>query len=467
MQVCFSMNERFVSVSDTCDWRLVDFTPEIIEYCSQHGVQFQESELILEVKDQQYLKGSPLRQNRELWQLMKRGYIPFQLSNESEQKIWIQPAYTGLRGSNLSLTELEYSNGNYVSPAQLRTTIQGWGGSDCLVVSHSKYMGEKQRWTPIACMRYAATSLMYSFRLFFPNEEEANTVYKNYLEFARYRQRRRDNPTDTISLRPVQNAEWDVDTASLIRMTRTEIEARTSVRVNVYGVSSEVTPTAIKQAFQRAGAQPDSITINRGRGRSAVATFQSPDQAKSMVGLFGEHGTERLHVGNIALYIAPARPGDCWNCNKSGHFKRDCPLLSNTIKTISPWRSHQPRAENHNNAQLAATNSTDTTAAEALVSRLIDSKINTVTTALTEMTRQCRTANDRCQALERKFASMEDTWDNRMSRVVELTLAKLQLITAPKEYPATMNHTHTDDDDTMGEATPTPSPISRSQQDFT
>ncbi|OWZ17955.1 hypothetical protein PHMEG_0008025 [Phytophthora megakarya] len=64
MQVCFSIIERSVPVSETCDWQLVDFTPEILEYCLQHGVLFEENELVLEVKDQQYLNGSPVKPDR-------------------------------------------------------------------------------------------------------------------------------------------------------------------------------------------------------------------------------------------------------------------------------------------------------------------------------------------------------------------------------------------------------------------
>ncbi|KAE9011018.1 hypothetical protein PR001_g14797 [Phytophthora rubi] len=293
MQVCFSMNETSVPVSSSCSWQLVDFTPEIITHCSNNGVDFEGEELLLETKDQQYLKGNPVKQDRVLWQVLKRGYIPISI-DDTAVRIWIQPAYTGIQGSNLSLNELEYYNGNYVSPAQLRSAINEMGGSDCLVVSHSTYMNEKQRWTPVACMRYAATSLAYSFRLYFPSPNEANKVYRNYLLSSRQRRRRRDKPADTINLRLVQNTEWDTQREAIVRLTKTERDARNSKRINVYGVTSEVKMIFLKEAFERAGFQPQHIRFNRGRSRSAVATFNTTDQAKAAVERLGENGPEQV-----------------------------------------------------------------------------------------------------------------------------------------------------------------------------
>ncbi|KAE8899889.1 hypothetical protein PF003_g16171 [Phytophthora fragariae] len=289
MQVCFSMNETSVPVSSSCSWQLVDFTPEIITHCSNNGVDFEGEELLLETKDQQYLKGNPVKQDRVLWQVLKRGYIPISI-DDTVVRIWIQPAYTGIQGSNLSLNELEYYNGNYVSPAQLRSAINEMGGSDCLVVSHSTYMNEKQRWTPVACMRYAATSLAYSFRLYFPSPNEANKVYRNYLLSSLQRRRRRDKPADTINLRLVQNTEWDTQREAIVRLTKTERDARNSKGINVYGVTSEVKMIFLKEAFERAGFQPQHIRFNRGRSRSAVATFNTTDQAKAAVERLGENG---------------------------------------------------------------------------------------------------------------------------------------------------------------------------------
>ncbi|KAI9988342.1 hypothetical protein PInf_021741 [Phytophthora infestans] len=112
MQVCFLMNPLSVVVSNGCEWKLADFMTENLEVCQQNGIRFEGNDLFLELKDQAYLKGVPVRQDRSLWQLMKRGYIPITTS-DTVTLVWVQPAYTGMLATNLSLYELEYRNGNY------------------------------------------------------------------------------------------------------------------------------------------------------------------------------------------------------------------------------------------------------------------------------------------------------------------------------------------------------------------
>ncbi|GMF57757.1 unnamed protein product [Phytophthora fragariaefolia] len=202
-------------------------------------------------------------------------------------RIWIQPAYTGIQGSNLPLNELEYYNGNYVSPAQLRSAINEMGGSDCLVVSHSTYMNEKQRWTPVAC-----------------------------------------------------------------------------------------------------------------------------------------------------------------------HFRRDCPLLKPTAAQAAFQHGTQNSPTISTSDTLSTTSGPVVKAAELMVGRLIDSRLTTVRTALEDMTRQCEAAEQRCQVLEQNLVALDDTWDGRMSRVVELTLAKLQVVvpsTGQAVLPPAHTHATPEHDETMGD----------------
>lgn len=66
-QVCFSMNEKSVPVFDDCAWQHLDFPPEILDNGTTNGVDFKDRERFMDVKDQQYLKRSPVKQDCALW----------------------------------------------------------------------------------------------------------------------------------------------------------------------------------------------------------------------------------------------------------------------------------------------------------------------------------------------------------------------------------------------------------------
>ncbi|KAF4044643.1 hypothetical protein GN244_ATG02870 [Phytophthora infestans] len=176
MQVCFLMNPLSVVVSNGCEWKLADFMTEILEFCQQNGISFEDNDLFLELKDQAYLKGVPVRQDRSLWQLMKRGYIPITTS-DTVTLVWVQPAYTGMLATNLSLNELEYRNGNYVSPTQLRQIVKAVGshglfGCVALHVHEREAKMVSGGMHAIRCKDIAAAVLI---RLFFPSPGEANS----------------------------------------------------------------------------------------------------------------------------------------------------------------------------------------------------------------------------------------------------------------------------------------------------
>lgn len=64
--------------------------------------------------------------------------------------------WTGRMVSNLSLTEVEYSNTNQLPPTQLLAMVQTWGASDVLVVSHAYLLHGKEakvasHFVPSAC----------------------------------------------------------------------------------------------------------------------------------------------------------------------------------------------------------------------------------------------------------------------------------------------------------------------------
>ncbi|KAE9282390.1 hypothetical protein PF001_g23333 [Phytophthora fragariae] len=131
MQIVFSMDEPSVAVGNLY-WTLRDFDREILSYCKDHGVRFEDDRLDALGTNKIVLFGRPDTKNKELWCPMKRGYIYVR-----GVRIRVQPSFTGRKVSNLSLCEIEYVNTNEIQPSELIKAIQTWGGTDALVVSHA------------------------------------------------------------------------------------------------------------------------------------------------------------------------------------------------------------------------------------------------------------------------------------------------------------------------------------------
>ncbi|GMF33012.1 unnamed protein product [Phytophthora fragariaefolia] len=151
MQVTFAMNEQAVGVKG-CWWFIGHFAATIIARCADSKVRFERDRLHRK-KGGGMLVGRPSTMNRDLWLLLKRGYLSFDVGALSgEVRIFVRPVYTGKASTNLSLNEVEYRNSNEVGPEQLVEMIQQWGGTDMIVVSHTRYQGIEQLWPPIWCM---------------------------------------------------------------------------------------------------------------------------------------------------------------------------------------------------------------------------------------------------------------------------------------------------------------------------
>uniref|UniRef100_H3GC12 Integrase catalytic domain-containing protein n=1 Tax=Phytophthora ramorum TaxID=164328 RepID=H3GC12_PHYRM len=183
--------------------------------------------------------------NRDVWLLLKRGYLTLGVGDPSATscsvRILVRPDYTGKEKSNLTLNEVEYQNCNELQPAELVAMVRQWGGTDVVVVSHTKYQGIEQMWPPIWCMQVAAHSnpVTYAFRLFFISPAEANTVYGNYLKATTPRVCRYGNPVDTAELKMVANVDWDGRHSRLYR-TGTDVD-NNMCKLMILGLRNEVT----------------------------------------------------------------------------------------------------------------------------------------------------------------------------------------------------------------------------------
>lgn len=143
MQVTFAMNEQAVDVKG-CWWSIGHFAATIIARCADSKVKFERDRLHRK-KGGGMLLGRPTTMNRDLWLLLKRGYMSFDVGASSgEVRIFVRPEYTGKANTNLSPNEIEYRNSNEVQPKQQVEVVQQWGGTDVVVVSHTRYQGIEQ-----------------------------------------------------------------------------------------------------------------------------------------------------------------------------------------------------------------------------------------------------------------------------------------------------------------------------------
>ncbi|KAE8875417.1 hypothetical protein PF003_g40496 [Phytophthora fragariae] len=121
MQLVFSMTGQSVQVGNFY-MRLKDLDRDILEECRQKGVAFEDDTLFAVGTQEPILVGTPSTKTRQLWTLMKKGYIDVR-----GVQVWMQPSFTGRMVSNLSMNEIEYQNVNEVQPSALVKMLQGWG----------------------------------------------------------------------------------------------------------------------------------------------------------------------------------------------------------------------------------------------------------------------------------------------------------------------------------------------------
>ncbi|GMF64031.1 unnamed protein product [Phytophthora fragariaefolia] len=304
----------------------------------------------------------------------------------------MQPAYTGKRVSNLSLNELEYTNGNELNPSQLVDLVRQWGGTDILVVSHANYMEKKQRWPAISCLRHAARidpDIAYSFRLYLPSPTEASTVYGNYLETTKQRVFRHGHPTDTSTFKMVANVEWNSRLGVLYRPSEEDKQERSERRALVFGLTSEITGRALEQELESHGLTTTSIEIRKKNSLYAVVEFVSKKITLKAVETFGPDGVNQLRLGNIKLAIKQMDPNPpertCFKCRKPGHFGAQCPELTvNNVNNYQPSGSarailrQDTQAMTFRGDSKSKENRVTVRMVEHMVGRIIDNKLEDI-----------------------------------------------------------------------------------------
>lgn len=183
--------------------------------------------------------------------------------------IWAASAFTGRSFSNLSMTELEYTNTNCLAPAELHQTLRAWGAVEALVMSHGANSARRGKWPAIACINTATLAARtneptFVFRLYFAGEASANRVLIAYLGaiggipdgslHAR-----------TVKLKPVINTEWSMTSEVMVRpSSRAELNEITR-RLFLFGMKPEITPREVERKIRELGFTDVHVRIRHGR----------------------------------------------------------------------------------------------------------------------------------------------------------------------------------------------------------
>jgi hypothetical protein len=120
------------------------------------------------------LLGAPAERHIHAWAGPRRGYLLLE-----HFSVVMMYQYAGLLANGLSYNQLEYRNTDQLSPIALITAMQALGAPDVIVQSHSRNGGHRDYWAAIGCLNYRADT-HYRFRLIFPSQDIAETVYANY-----------------------------------------------------------------------------------------------------------------------------------------------------------------------------------------------------------------------------------------------------------------------------------------------
>ncbi|KAG1697095.1 hypothetical protein DVH05_017481 [Phytophthora capsici] len=308
--ISFSMTEASVEV-DGCRVTLQHLRRDILEVCRESGVEFTGDTLTvvtstrkpkgLNQKTKTYLSGHPKKFDSALWCMLKPGYMEI-----AGVRIWIQPMFTGRRNTNLTLNELEYVNSNRVTFVQLHEHLQEWGATDCLVVSHSSYVDQNMnrqdcKRSACDCLQVAAytTDIVYSFRLFFPSENEANKVFSKYKASECVAPHRFGDPLSTMILKPVPQAEWDRERGVMYRPGVADEEV---FKIGIFGVRIEMRSSNIEDLFVEHSLGQVQVEIRGSQPLFAIGTCSTKAQMDKILAKFGP-GKSPFTYKNIRMYL--------------------------------------------------------------------------------------------------------------------------------------------------------------------
>ncbi|RLO06695.1 hypothetical protein DYB28_007258, partial [Aphanomyces astaci] len=261
---------------------IVNFRKEIETICEERfGLTFHGG---LSEHGQQLL-GTPIQRTALAWAVPRRGYLFLR-----DISVVMLYQYAGVLSNGLSYHQLEYRNRSKLPPADILCALRALGATDAIVQSYSRMSGAhgpRDHWAAIGCVNWP-TEGNYRFRLVFPSQTMAETVYANYRLHAAGTNRL-DQVPPSMKLHPLRDLSWDNPSSTFfhpLSLSATKLVA-TKVRIGPLP-----TPADILEALH--GSQlpsPDVDIIDD----YATLTFDSPSLAAFLWNASGPHGTTRLY----------------------------------------------------------------------------------------------------------------------------------------------------------------------------
>ncbi|KAG1690568.1 hypothetical protein DVH05_028071 [Phytophthora capsici] len=317
------MTEASVEVNG-CRVTLQHLRRDILEVCRESGVEFTDDTLIvitstrkpkgLNQTTKTYLSGHPKKFDGALWCMLKPGYMPYTIWRLPVFVLYLDPA--NVYGAeehkpDLKRTRIREQQSGDFCPVTVHKHLQEWGATDCLVVSHSSYVDRNMnrqdcKRSACDCLQVAAytTDIVYSFRLFFPSENEANKVFSKYKASECVAPHRFGDPLSTMilkacgtgfRLKPVPQAEWDRERGVMYRPGVADEEV---FKIGIFGVRIEMRSSKIEDLFVEHSLGQVQVEIRGSQPLFAIGTCSTKAQMDRILAKLeiSFHVQEHLHV---------------------------------------------------------------------------------------------------------------------------------------------------------------------------
>ncbi|RHZ19157.1 hypothetical protein DYB37_008079, partial [Aphanomyces astaci] len=299
VRIQFSINPSLQPPNDQLN--IINYRREIEDVCQERfGLTFRGGLL----EHGQQLLGDPLQRTIQAWAAPRRGYLF--LRDISVVMIY---QYAGVLDNGLSFHQLECRNPSKTSPGDLMCALRALGATDAIVQSHtrmSRTHGPRDHWAAIGCINWPSEG-HYRFRLVFPSQSMAETVYANFRQHMAGPDRL-DLVPPSMKLTPLRDLCWDNPISTFFHPHATSAATLVDTKVRIGRLPPLTTTDDILAALRGSHLPTPDVDIT-GDGY-ATLTFDTPAPIAFLWSTSGPHGETRLYIRDIAvhLHILTGRP---------------------------------------------------------------------------------------------------------------------------------------------------------------
>ncbi|ETV71327.1 hypothetical protein H257_13454 [Aphanomyces astaci] len=302
---------------------IINYRREIEDVCQERfGLTFRGGLL----EHGQQLLGDPLQRTIQAWAAPRRGYLF--LRDISVVMIY---QYAGVLDNGLSFHQLEYRNPSKTSPGDLMCALRALGATDAIVQSHTRMSGThgpRDHLAAIGCIKWPSEG-HYRFRLVFPSQSMAETVYANFRQHMAGPDRL-DLVPPSMKLTPLRDLCWDNPTSTFFHPHATSAATLVDTKVRIGRLPPLTTTDDILAALRGSHLPTPDVDIT---GDDYVTlTFDTPAPIAFLWSTSGPHGETRLYIRDIAVHLhiltgrprRSAAPLQCRDCGRHDHQGRPC-----------------------------------------------------------------------------------------------------------------------------------------------